>query len=206
MMASPEAFYEAAQAPSAWLATAEKLAEAAETIATSQATLEEGFQRACEAAFAEAEASESCEAEITHVEPNYLPAGLLYGFAMENALKGLIIAKQPAVVSRSILDTRINTHDLVRLAKDAGFTLNNDERHVLERISIVVKWAGRYPVARDVHTQKRIGRSFVPTNRFLNWISWQDVIREFFERVRTELEQTAGGSRKRFGVMVLLKD
>jgi hypothetical protein len=58
---------EAAQHADAWLSTAEGIAEAAEAaeaIAASQAALEDDYQRAYEAAVAEAEASANGMAEI----------------------------------------------------------------------------------------------------------------------------------------------
>jgi hypothetical protein len=201
----PETFFEAAQQPVAWLSKAQRLAGAAEAIVASQAALEEGYSRAYDAAVAELEASMNRIAEIRHPEPNYLPAGMLYGFAIENALKGLIIAKGLGTVSRSKIDPKIMNHDLVSLATDAGIALDNSERAVLETISMIAEWAGRYPVAGSVHKHKRLGMPVV-TNEVLDWPNRQEVIRGFFNRAKAELEGATGGGRDRFGVVVSLPD
>jgi hypothetical protein len=202
----PEEFFKAAQTPGAWLATAQGLAEAAKAIVGSQEALEEGYQRACEIASAEAEASENGIAEIRHVAPNYLPAGLLYGFAIENALKGLIVAKQPGVVSESKIGKEIHSHDLVVLAKRAGLALSKDECEALSLLSIIVEWAGRYPVAAKVERHQRPGRMPVTSSSVLEWSRWRGVILEFIERAHAELEMVVKQPRNRFDVMVLLRD
>jgi hypothetical protein len=204
---SPETFFAAAQQPVAWLLTAERLAEAAEVIVASQAALEEQYQRAYEAAVAELEASPNGIAEIRHREPNYLPAGMLYGFAIENALKGLIIARGLVTVSGVKIDPKIQTHDMVFLATSVGITLDNDERDVLATISMLAEWAGRYPVpARSEHKHKRLWPMPVVTNQVLDWPNRQEVIRGFFSRTKAELETATGGPRDHFGVVVLLPD
>jgi hypothetical protein len=202
----PEDFFRVGQSPGAWLATAEKLAEAAETIAANQAKLKQGYQDACEVAAKESEASESGVAEIRHVEPNYLPAGLLYGFAIENALKGLIIANQPDILSASRIDPQIASHDLIALATSAGLTLSDDERKVLGLMSIIVEWAGRYPVAKTVVKHQRLGPMPVVSSGVLDWLRWQEVIRMFFKRAQTGLKNAVGETPVSFGVVVTLRD
>jgi HEPN domain-containing protein len=38
------------------------------------------------------------------------------------------------------------THELLRLARDAGVTFSNDQEATLEWLSEILKWSGRYPV------------------------------------------------------------
>jgi hypothetical protein len=97
----PEELFKAAQQPHAWLSTAEQLAAAAELILQDQVRHEAPYFRAYDAARQEAllAACASPEegagsAEIKCEPPNYLPAQMLYAFALENVLKGLLIAKK----------------------------------------------------------------------------------------------------------------
>src|SRR5438105_3825329 len=92
--------FKAAQQPHGWLSAAEKLAAAAELIMSDQVRHEVPYFRAYEKAQHEA-LSHACVspdragvAEIKYDAPNYLPAQLLYAFAIENALNGLIIARK----------------------------------------------------------------------------------------------------------------
>ena len=202
----PEAFFKAAQDPAGWLTTAERLAEAAEGIVSSQDALKEGYQRAYEAAESELEASHDGIVEIGHREPNYLPPGMLYGFAIENALKGLIIAKGGASVSEKKIDPKIKTHNLVSLATDAGIALDDNEREVLATISMLAEWAGRYPVpAKLTHKYKRFARMGTVTNEVLG-PNRLEVVRGFFNCAKAKLEAAAGGPRARFDVLVRVPD
>src|SRR5690348_13882869 len=90
--------FKAAQRPIAWLLSAERLRDAAEVICTHERAAEIPYFQAHTAAEKEA-AAEACSdgndagvAEIKAMPPNYPPAQLLYAFAIENVLKGLIVA------------------------------------------------------------------------------------------------------------------
>ncbi len=85
---------------------------------------------------------------------------MIAGFAIENALKalrvkqakpGLTAARTSGVVSKDLL-----THDLRRLATEAGVTLSPAENALLERLQAYLTWAGRYPVAATAHGQAAV--------------------------------------------------
>ena len=69
------------------------------------------------------------------------------GFALENSLKGLIIQNQPSLISGGILNKKLRTHDLLKLADLANVELNGVEGFYLFIGTQCVKWAGRYPVS-----------------------------------------------------------
>jgi hypothetical protein len=46
-----------------------------------------------------------------------------------------------------------NKHDLVRLARDAGIAFSYNEEQLVGRLSIYVRWAGRYPVPTSPEPQ-----------------------------------------------------
>jgi hypothetical protein len=85
-----EETFKAAQSPFGWLTSAERLEAAAETILEHEEAGALAYFNALEAAQREAvEKSYSSNdktglVEVRHEPPNYLPAQLLYAFALEN--------------------------------------------------------------------------------------------------------------------------
>ena len=70
----------------------------------------------------------------------FAPAFLLFGYAFENLLKGLL---------RQQTGKAPTGHKLVAYATNAGLKRNDldqDEWDLLERLTVHIKWAGRYPV------------------------------------------------------------
>lgn len=73
---------------------------------------------------------------------------MLFGFALENLAKGIIVCRDPGVVTR----TRIATwhgegHNLVTLFDRAAVPYDDAEGAALERITRITTWKARYPVA-----------------------------------------------------------
>ena len=83
------------------------------------------------------------------------PFMLLAGLGIENALKGFLVARRPECVSRGKLRGKIITsHDLVRLAREAGVTLSDDEEQVCRLATSAVEGWGRYPIPRNMSKMK----------------------------------------------------
>jgi hypothetical protein len=82
------------------------------------------------------------------------PFFLLAGFAVEAYVKGLRVYQlnklKATIVAKDGRILHIATHDLVKLAKDAAIYVSLDftERTLLQRLTIMTTWAGRYPVER----------------------------------------------------------
>jgi hypothetical protein len=83
---------------------------------------------------------------------------MLAGYAIENLLKGLLVAVQP---ERWVFEHRDKLlswpsggHDLVQLAKEASVSLTEKEEQLLDRIEVYVLWAGRYPVALNAQAMR----------------------------------------------------
>jgi hypothetical protein len=125
------------------------------------------------------------------------PAMTLAAFALENALKGLMIAERPELVQPSVeqpeilFDPQVRTHDLVQLATRAGVQLSSEERTLLARLSEFAEWAGRYrfPV-RAGDAAPRPGAEAGGSSFTSDWFPTLD---ELFERLRGDL--FAAGSR-----------
>lgn len=80
---------------------------------------------------------------------------MLFGFAIENLAKGIIVCRDPSMVSRVRLKNWHGTgrggHDLVTLFSRAEITVSTEEHQTLERITRMAEWKGRYPVARNFY-------------------------------------------------------
>ncbi len=126
----------------------------------------------------------------------------MYAYAIENVLKGLIVSKRPNLVQERELSGELATHNLTNLAEKAKLTIHAEERPVLEALSKLSAWAGRYPVAL---TQ----REFVATpnaDELLDYGSAHPIMRAFFERARKELESRLPRSTgSRFGCLVVFR-
>ena len=111
-------------------------------------------------------------------------AYMLAGFAIENLLKGQLVARNEHRDSNGKF--RLVTHDLRQLAFDAGYTLNEDENRLLERIQEFTVWTARYPVPLDSEAMRPRPTpegGFAPRTYHQIGEDWP-AIREFFERFR----------------------
>jgi len=181
--------FKAAQSPSGWLMSAERLRDGAEAIFKHEQPYELAYLKAHDAATKEAVAlaySEGQDAGVVEIKartPNYPAAQLLYAYALENLFKGIMVANDPALVSGGKLNPKLQTHDLVKLAKDAGFTLHAQEVPIAEALSKLSVWAGRYPVALFQNT-------FVATpnaDALLDYGSQHPTLRGLFDRCHAAL-------------------
>lgn len=184
--------FKSAQMPFAWLLSAERLRDAAEVILLQEQAKEVPYFQAYADAQQEAlvdalsPGNSSGIAEIKAVPPNYPPAQLFYAYAIENVLKGLIIANTPTLAGEVRLDGQLKSHDLIELSRIANFTVHVHEELILKRLSQVSVWAGRYPVALSKH-QYANADSKNP-DELLDYGSAHPHMSRFFERAREQLE------------------
>lgn len=119
----------AAQDPTTWLASAQRLDRSAELL----------WQRFT-----------SRRGPKWQEDWGDLPAALmLAGFALENLAKGLIIAKEPDRVGETELArwSARSGHEITDLLGRAGVQLRDEaERLTVHRLEYFARWAGRYPV------------------------------------------------------------
>lgn len=79
------------------------------------------------------------------------PYLMLCGMAVENLLKGILVAGDPGVVEPDRLNLKAwgggeHPHDLSHLAAKAAVSLSEEELDLLVRMSEAVLWNGRYPI------------------------------------------------------------
>ena len=145
-----------------WLHVADTLTQAAHPIFYQAVEQRERCEKASSRAYETAQAlfdkspDRMAAVEVDCEEPAFLPAFLLYGYAIENLLKGLYVLRNPEVVH----DQKVQVpplHDLVELAALVGYVPTQEEANLLEKISTVTLWSGRYPVARNRLQHGKIG-------------------------------------------------
>lgn len=74
---------------------------------------------------------------------------LLAGLALENIMKGILIARDKSLLSKGMISNKkILKHNLSDLFKEVGLALSDRELNLVERVSETVVWAGRYPVPK----------------------------------------------------------
>ncbi|WP_148209853.1 hypothetical protein [Azorhizobium caulinodans] len=177
------------QQPEAWLISALNLRRSANIIVEHQRGHDIAFGRALFRATIQAPAvsgagSDGIDVEIDCEPPDYTAAYMLSGFAMENALKGIIYARNPEFVDAGKLKRVVTNHDLVKLAQTARFECQNLEGRALEMLTKVIEWAGRYPVALIAERQ----------NFDISMVSWgfSPVVDLCLARMIEELERLIG--------------
>jgi hypothetical protein len=203
-----EETFKAAQSPFGWLSSAERLAAAAETILAQEEAEAPAYFSALEAAQREAvEKSYSSEdktgvAEVRHEPPNYLPAQLLYAFALENVFKGMMVANDPTLANETRLNSELKSHELDILAAKAGFALSTEEQLLLRTLSEIAIWAGRYPVASKLvdHTSPPMS----DPHDLLNFGRQHPTLRSVFQRAKEALVSKIPHETARYGVVVAL--
>ena len=77
---------------------------------------------------------------------------MLFGFALENLAKGIIVCRDPKLVSRDrLIKWHGNGHDLSALFDRAAIPVSEAERKLLGRTTRITEWKGRYPVAMNFY-------------------------------------------------------
>jgi hypothetical protein len=142
------AIYKAWQAPAQWFVAAQVLAASAEVLVAAADALTPAYDRAYRVALAELDRG-AAEAEVKAMRPRYLPPVLLYAYAIENLLKGLLAAKRPDAMGEQTSEA-FKGHVSSNFARRAGFAPDDGQARLLDRLHSVVRWIGRYPVALKV--------------------------------------------------------
>lgn len=142
------AIYKAWQAPSQWFIAAQELAASAEGLVAAADALKPAYDQAYRAALTELDGG-APQAEVKAMRPRYLPPVLLYAYAIENLLKGLLAAKHPDRMDEETSQA-FQGHVSSKFARLAGFAPDDGQARLLDRLHSVVRWIGRYPVALKI--------------------------------------------------------
>ncbi len=118
--------------PEAWLTTATNLKKAADIL------------------FAECPEGWTLDGEPINPDKLFVlaPASMLYGFALENAVKGFVIEKCGSFDKAMNANEKAwKGHHLQSLAQATGLSLTQEQSRLLASVEALICWAGRYPVA-----------------------------------------------------------
>jgi len=203
-----EETFKAGQSPFGWLSSAERLQAAAEIILEREEAGAPAYFGALEAARREAveksypSKDKTGVAEVSCEPPNYLPAQLLYAFALENVFKGIMVANDPTLANETKLSSELKSHELDRLAAKAGFALSSEEQVLLRTLSEIAIWAGRYPVASRLvdHTSPPMS----DPHDLLNFGRQHPTLRLVFRKANATLASKIPHETARFGAVVAL--
>ena len=90
---------------------------------------------------------------------------LLLGLAFENLIKGVYVARHPALVDRTRLDRSLwqsdSGHGILDFAKTL-IKLEPDEEELLDRLQEYIVWAGRFPIPTK---SSRYHQNLSPVNK-----------------------------------------
>ncbi|MBN1392084.1 MAG: hypothetical protein JW947_04695 [Sedimentisphaerales bacterium] len=112
--------------------------------------------------------------------PSFL---LLSGLAIENALKGLLISKEPSIVESKIKwKVGLGGHDLGDLFKRSGFIPTSDEQEFLNALTQAILWTGRYPVPKEHANKLEFG---IPLGPFFRNLDISSVVSRMSELKKT---------------------
>jgi hypothetical protein len=200
---TPGGVYKDGQTPAAWLRSAEQLAHAAEIILKDQQAREVPFFRATDdagkVAVSRAIMADDGKAtvEIVCEAPNYVPAELLYAFAVENVIKGILAHRNPGLANEVRIGKPMRTHQLMELANEAGVEFFPQEIAVAEALSHIAEWVGRYPVAAAI--DKYVGKVPLGVNpdSLLDWGSQHPIMKRLYSRLHDELVSMLPSTLKR---------
>ncbi len=104
-------------------------------------------------------------------------AAFLGGTALENLLKGVLVARDPGLVQPNarkpdrMYKWQGSGHDLLRLARDARVPLLPSDTETLTVLTDFIGWAGRYPTGMSASgmrptDERPHGRGFVSSEHF----------------------------------------
>jgi hypothetical protein len=129
--------FECRQEPAAWFSLADTLRAAADVLFT---RLEDRYE----------------DGEPRYAEDVALnvdkPAMLLLSFAVENTIKGNLLATGKVSLSKGKLPEFWKHHDLAEMYKATGLDLQGEQEWLLKQLWAFAMWAGRYPVSWRLET------------------------------------------------------
>lgn len=87
------------------------------------------------------------------------PYFLLAGFAIENLVKGILVANNPALITGGVLGSEIKNHNLIQmLDKIDSVEISETERQFCSVASTAIPYWGRYPIpVRHGGTMPEVG-------------------------------------------------
>jgi hypothetical protein len=136
--------FDASRHPLAWLIVSRRLRHSADAILARETPVGQRFWAELKRI---TEPKDFDEAKFP--APNFDAAHLLIGFAIENSLKGLMVAKGIATFSAQELPKILKGHDLKKLHDKAKPT-KTIAPHLLDALTYMIEWRARYPLPTSI--------------------------------------------------------
>jgi hypothetical protein len=73
---------------------------------------------------------------------------MLWGFALENLAKSIVIHREQASLPTDRLAPALSKHKTLELLLRSGIPLTTREAQLVKRLEMAVNWSGRYPVPK----------------------------------------------------------
>lgn len=192
--------FEAFQRPRSWYVKARDLFKSAGVLASEERALVLRYETALRVASEKLSEGDVEHAEIECDEPNVFPIFLLYGYALENGLKAIIVDRDPSLIGREKVSEKISQHDLVSLANLASLSMSGSEQELLKWLTQVVVWKGRYNAPRRPDALGVFWALDHLTGSTFD--ACLEVIDELFRRITTALPAVATERELGYGVVV----
>jgi hypothetical protein len=136
--------FDSSRHPSAWLRMSRRLRHSADAILSRETPI---AQRYWAELHRITDPKDFDEAKFP--APNFDGAHLLVGFAIENLLNGLLVAKGLATFSKQKLTNSLSTHDLGKLHDKAKPTATIAP-YILDYLTYMLEWRARYPLPTSI--------------------------------------------------------
>src|SRR6202043_653459 len=142
--------FESAQRPLAWLVVGRRLRQSANALFDRENPVAKRYwaelRRVGEASTKDGEVEFD---EVAFPSPNFDAGYMLIAFAIENFLKGIMIAKGIVTFTGARVPKMLISHDLDKLHAAAA-PAATIASHVLDSLTYMSQWRARYPLPTDV--------------------------------------------------------
>jgi hypothetical protein len=136
--------FDASRHPLAWLIVSRRLRHSADAILARETPVAQRFWAKLKHITDRKEFDET-----KFPMPNFDGAHLLIGFAIEDLLKGLTVAKGIATFSAQELPNILKSHDLRKL-HDKTKPATTIAPHLLDALTYMIEWRARYPLPTSI--------------------------------------------------------
>jgi hypothetical protein len=136
-------------------------------------------------------------------QPLDSPATMLYGYAMENAIKGYLIKKHGGVEhdgfeKAKAANEKAWSHEISKLAEATGLHPTSEQKLLLLNLERFIRWAGRYPIPKKwgeftISKQLHAGDDMTPSQIEPHEIQ---ILEPFYKRL---LDDISADLRNSFG-------
>jgi hypothetical protein len=186
--------FESARRPAMWLYVGRDLLSSANIIFRQEGPVATRYANE----FQRFSASELTPQQLQEFREHFPPPifdglHLLVGLAIENFLKGMIIAKERVQFDEHDLELpkRLKTHDLHKL-HDLATPTATIASHLLHGLTYMTEWRARYPLPLSVDKFWPISEDGTPKPSSFTWPGSYDEIFRYCDQIESELVALIG--------------